>query len=156
MGWLRLNKALEYPLHLFSGYSNTDPSKGEPDASHIEDITIQEYPFQPIDVPDTLLPTIPADIVRATKQNSDRLWIVVDNIVFDCTNYVHDHPGGSTVIESFCGENCSWQFWRFHNKALMQDFGRPLRIGRTHGIANRFKERPRFVGLKKIGNDEDW
>jgi hypothetical protein len=30
----------------------------------------------------------------------------------------------------------------------MKDSGRPLRVGRTAGVKNRFAERPRFVGLR--------
>jgi cytochrome b involved in lipid metabolism len=77
----------------------------------------------------------------------------VDNIIYDCTDFIAEHPGGETVIDSFGGQDCSWQFWRFHNATHMKEFGRRLRVGRTAGIRNRFAERPRFVGLRKR---EDW
>ena len=38
----------------------------------------------------------------------------------------------------------------------MEQYGRKLRIGRTEGIENKFKEPVRFVGLSKLGNDDDW
>jgi cytochrome b involved in lipid metabolism len=100
---------------------------------------------------DAQLPFIPKEIVQASKQEC--LWLVIDNIVYDCSGF--EHPGGATVIQSFRGEDCSWQFWRFHSKTHMQEFGRPLRIGRTAGVPNRFKERPKFVGLSKLGGN-DW
>lgn len=78
----------------------------------------------------------------------------MDNIVYDCTTFVLSHPGGKTVIESFCGADCSWQFWRFHGEKEMREFGRALRVGRTEGIQNRFKEPVKYVGLRKIGMDE--
>ena len=159
MGWMRLNNTLSLPIRLFSGSGQIDGDKPDGPTSvsqHIEDAEAKEYPFQDVDTPDTALPFISGDVVRAAKQTEDRLWIVVDDIVFDCTDYIHEHPGGITVIESFRGESCSWQFWRFHNKQLMQEFGRPLRIGRTEGVLNRFKERTRFVGLRRLGGDDDW
>ena len=81
-------------------------------------------------------------------------WIVIDNIVYDCTDFVLDHPGGEQVIMSFVGEDCSWQFWRFHSKDTMAQNGLPLRIGRTEGIENRFIEPKRFAGLSRFGRDE--
>lgn len=91
-----------------------------------------------------------------TETNPDRhdWWIVVDNIVYDCTDFILEHPGGEQVIMSFIGEDCSWQFWRFHSCALMEQYGVPLRIGRTEGVQNRFEEPKRFVGLSRLGRDE--
>lgn len=80
------------------------------------------YNFVPFDVADSDLPFLPASEVKARAQSSlpvdassepSELWIVVDNIVFDCSEFVFNHPGGQQVIESFRGEDCSWQFWRF-------------------------------------------
>lgn len=82
------------------------------------------------------------------------LWITVDDIVYDCSAFIEDHPGGKQVILSFVGGDCSWQFWRFHSKSEMQQYGRPLRIGRTAGIPNKYKEKPKYVGLHGLGRDE--
>jgi hypothetical protein len=60
------------------------------------------------------------------------------------------------VIESFIGEDCSWQFWRFHVKEVMEEFGRLLRVGRTEGVRNRFPEPTRWVGLRKWGRGDEW
>ena len=35
--------------------------------------------------------------------------IVVDGIVYDATDFLGKHPGGSTIIEGFAGRDCSWQ-----------------------------------------------
>jgi hypothetical protein len=37
----------------------------------------------------------------------------------------------------------------------MDEYGRPLRVGRTEGMQNKFKESLRYVGLRKLGGD-DW
>jgi cytochrome b involved in lipid metabolism len=80
--------------------------------------------------------------------------IVVDNIVYDCTDFLSEHPGGEQVIKSFGGAECSWQFWRFHGKKEMEEFGRQLRVGRTEGLRNRFPEPKRYIGLRKLGDNE--
>lgn len=111
-----------------------------------------EYPLQDPSAPDDALPFIPPAVVRNQRLRSSHAkglaWIVVDNIVYDCTKFIKEHPGGETVIRSFIGENCSWQFWRFHSKTIMEQWGRSLRVGRTERILNRFKEPPRYFGSR--------
>ena len=58
------------------------------------------------------------------------------------------------MIDSFVGKDCSWQFWRFHGKEHMESHGRALRVGQTKGVKNPFKERARWVGLRRLGDDE--
>ncbi|CAH0053970.1 unnamed protein product [Clonostachys solani] len=99
------------------------------------------------------LPYIEPSVIIAAR-DTGLLWLVIDNIVYDCTEFVHDHPGGSQVLESFRSSNCSWQFWRFHGMKDMIEFGLPLRIGCTSGIQNKFKEPPWFVGLRKLWGPE--
>lgn len=108
------------------------------------------YPFQLPHLKDADLPFIPPSVVSAALQELNRVWIVIDNIVFDATGFLHEHPGGNTVIESFAGQDCSWQFWRFHSRKHMRETGVGLRVGRTVGVTNKFVERPRFVGLRKL------
>jgi hypothetical protein len=35
----------------------------------------------------------------------------------------------------------------------MEQFGKPLRVGRTRGLENKFKEPPKYVGLRRLGDD---
>ncbi|KAE9371897.1 cytochrome b5 [Stipitochalara longipes BDJ] len=131
---------------------------------HIETVSIgpkpsgipKSYPAVSADTPDERLPFISAEEVKQRNAvENGGLFIVVDNIVFDCTNFLKKHPGGEQIIKSFRGAECSWQFWRFHGKKEMEEFGRPLRIGRTEGMVNKFKEPQKYVGLRKLGVD-DW
>ena len=115
---------------------------------------ISPYKLHPIELADLDLPFIPASTVQASKTNSNRLWLVIDTIVYDCTDFVDQHPGGKTVSDSFRGQDCTWQFWRFHNRAILND-GRSLRVGRTKDVPNRFPEQSRFVGLRRLPADED-
>ncbi|KEQ93191.1 hypothetical protein AUEXF2481DRAFT_7137 [Aureobasidium subglaciale EXF-2481] len=157
MGWLQLKrKATVLPLHtVATTEENCHPA-------HIECVVIStaqtlQYPLLPEDVPDTELPYIPATTVLDRTLRNGRLWIVVDDIIYDCTDFVFEHPGGSTVIKSFEGKDCTWQFWRFHTREHMRDYGRALRVGRTKGVKNPYKEPPRYVGLRKMGfADDDW
>ncbi|OAP57517.1 hypothetical protein AYL99_08255 [Fonsecaea erecta] len=133
------------------------------------------FPFAPESLSDDALPFIPKELIlergskrsktedqqgvsngEEQKQQQDHgaeHWIVIDNIVFDCSEFISEHPGGQQVILSFVGEDCSWQFWRLHGKNIMEQYGRALRIGRTEGVKNRFVEPVRYVGLTKLGDD---
>lgn len=122
-------------------------------------------PLQNESISDESLPFITKEEVLSKKlvvgkdglideQHSHCLWIVVDNIVYDCSQFIQDHPGGKEVILNFVGEDCSWQFWRFHSQNEMKQFGAALRIGRTAGVPNRFEEQTKYVGLTRIGHDE--
>lgn len=166
MGWIRLkassgtDQAAQDDAHLYNAKIKEGPTE------HIDTIsshgdsdslsTAQIYPFQPKSIPEASLPFISASIVVAQKTANQRTWIVVDNIVYDCTDFVHEHPGGNDVIESFRGENCSWQFWRFHNRGHLKQFGGSLRVGRTKGVNNRFPEPKQFIGSSIIGSADEW
>ncbi|OQV03122.1 Cytochrome b5-like Heme/Steroid binding domain-containing protein isoform 2 [Cladophialophora immunda] len=132
----------------------------------------RQFPFAPESLSDDALPFIPKELVlergQRVKSQDQRAaddgkpagmrddhehWIVIDNVVFDCSDFISEHPGGQQVILSFVGEDCSWQFWRLHGKNIMEQYGRALRIGRTEGIKNRFVEPVRYVGLSKLGDD---
>lgn len=156
MGWLKWNEDQAIAsISQKAGDLNLESESG----SSLKDRILQgdvkrEYAFQPCGLSKDQLPVIPAHIVQATRSDPSTLWIVIDEEVFDCTDFASIHPGGNTVIESFRGEDCSWQFWRFHSRINLETDGRPLRIGRTAGVPNRFKERPRFVGLRRLGADD--
>lgn len=136
---------------------------------HVLSERSKKYPFVPMELPDAQLPFISAEEIRSsamtTKGSSPKahtiqfpgyVWIVIDDIVYDCSEYITSHPGGEDVMANFSGQDCSWQFWRFHGAQQMVEFGRQLRIGRTTCIKNRWTEPTRWVGLRKLNNLEDW
>jgi len=185
MGWIRGRCAVKLAAPISQNTSNTRGSTKEtsehvervsspgidfenlPIDQQNETKTEGKYKFQPLAISNQDLPFVPAEEVLSKRrpgalsgktshpEEKKNYWIVVDNIVYDCTEFISEHPGGEQVILSFVGEDCSWQFWRFHGKSEMEQYGKELRIGRTSGIANRFKEPTRFVGLSRLGND-DW
>lgn len=166
MGWIRLgrNQKAEVGLSMHVEDVEAMPSLPVPIPHSLK----RRYPFVANDVTDEALPFIPKHEVLARRRITPEtdvdsisdhpianreLWIVVDSIVYDCSDFIFEHPGGMQVILSFVGEDCSWQFWRFHSQNEMNQYARALRIGRTIGIRNKFTELPRYVGLKKLGDD---
>lgn len=175
MGWLSLRHHINRPaqdaVHPIEVPVEVKPGISIEYVEHTEDIehisqteqidlgqqpnkfTSSKYPFQDSTISEDALPFIPPSVVRdqraLSSQGQGRAWIVVNDIIYDCTAFLKDHPGGDTVIKSFIGEDCSWQFWRFHSQALMDQYGRSLRVGRTKGVENRFLEPPKFFGSRR-------
>lgn len=97
------------------------------------------------------------EVLRRDGKECEQLWIVVDSIVYDCSEFFNEHPGGEEVIRSFGGRDCSWQFWRFHARTDMEEWGTPLRVGTCQGATNPYREPNRWVGLKRLGAaDNAW
>jgi cytochrome b involved in lipid metabolism len=172
MGWLKaLHGNTTYtPKQAPIVYEVNDKLHSNPQQTlHIENTAtpsntphdkLKRLPFVSENTLDADLPFLSAAQVCAMRRiphehEEDRLYIVVENIVFDCTQFVQDHPGGPRIIENFRGQDCSWQFWRFHSKEVMEKWGRSLRVARTEGVRNKWKEIPRFVGLRRLGAVED-
>jgi cytochrome b involved in lipid metabolism len=157
MGWMSLKRNHTADVVHISPTKTKDLGSEHVEYAQIDIPDSREYPPVPLELPDNQLPFMPASTVTEKDSGGDRLWIVVDNIIYDCTDFASEHPGGSSIIKGFGGKDCSWQFWRFHSRAHMEEFGKTLRVGRTKGVENPFKEPPRFVGLRRMANtDEAW
>lgn len=154
MGWLQINRQQPAPqiLHKDSSSSHIRNIDG----IHTNTSKSHPYPPQPLHIPDRQLPFISPTTIATITSTHQALWLIIDNIVFDCTDFISQHPGGVTVINSFVGKDCSWQFWRFHGEEQLEVFGKGLRVGRTEGVRNPFEERKRWVGLRRLGDDEGW
>lgn len=175
MGWFSLCRRAATPLVSSTKFDPRDSIDTEPDYEHREFFddaagqrtrqsrSVKEasgyHCFQKASVAEKDLPFIEWEEVKATERTRSmglpdwRLWIVIDDIVYDCTAFQHDHPGGKAIIQKFAGQSCGWQFWRFHSKSQLKEYGHKLRVGRTSGVTNRYQEPARYVGLRKLGDD---
>jgi cytochrome b involved in lipid metabolism len=147
MGWIRGNTPMP------KAKSKWDFDSLKPSSSSTE----SEFALAPLSTPDSELPLRPSSLVKSKASNpkgSSDLWIVIDGIVYDCTAFAPEHPSGVHMIESFRGFDCNWQFWRFHGKSDLEQYGKYMRIGRTEGVGNKYKE-PKFVGWSGFGF-KDW
>ncbi|KAH7092403.1 cytochrome b5-like heme/steroid binding domain-containing protein [Paraphoma chrysanthemicola] len=167
MGWMKaLGDKRPDPTSLQVEVTTPSGAKDEhgrktPEVAYVEDISQLPSPnvssrlshaLIPPSTPNADLPFFSASAI-ATAVTENKLYIVIDSIVYDCSTFIHEHPGGCRVLESFRGQDCSWQFWRFHSREVMEKWSWRLRIGRTEGVKNRWAERPRWVGLRRLGDD---
>lgn len=53
----------------------------------------------------------PADV--ASHNNADKgLYIIIDSSVYDVSNFIEEHPGGSKILKRVAGKDASKQFWK--------------------------------------------
>lgn len=53
--------------------------------------------------------------VKEVSQHSKQeegLWIIVDNDIYDVTQFVNEHPGGPKILKRVGGKDASKQFWK--------------------------------------------
>lgn len=48
------------------------------------------------------------DVIQHNSKKD--LWIIIDNHVFDITNYAHNHPGGINVLLKYGGKDVTEEF----------------------------------------------
>lgn len=54
---------------------------------------------------------ITLSLSEVQKHNSQTdCWVIVNNNVYDVTQYINLHPGGSTTIYSYCGQDMTQEF----------------------------------------------
>ena len=61
---------------------------------------------------------LPLTLDEVKKHNSaDDCWSIIDGNVYDLTNWVNSHPGGSSIITSICGKDGSSNFLGQHSNS---------------------------------------
>jgi cytochrome b involved in lipid metabolism len=50
--------------------------------------------------------------VSEHKDDAQGYWVVVDNDVYDVSNFIAEHPGGPKILKRACGKDSSKQFWK--------------------------------------------
>jgi len=56
-------------------------------------------------------------------------WIIVNNRVFDVTNFLSDHPGGRKVLIRMGGKDATKQFNQLHKDYVLDKVGTAFEIG---------------------------
>jgi len=154
MGWLSLRAGrVPYPAIQSSLQEDLKSATQQIDAVSNNSGTQQGlYSSLALGLSNSELPFIVPEEVARRKSVQDGC-IFIDDVVYDCTTFIHRHPGGEQMIHTFAGSDCSWQFWRFHTNSHIEEYGKPLRVGRTRGLMNKFKEPKKFIGLRRLGGD---
>jgi cytochrome b involved in lipid metabolism len=65
----------------------------------------------------------------ATHDSQDDLWVIIDNKVYDLTEYVHEHPGGSESIARNAGKDATKGFKGPQHPSRVFDIVEDYRVG---------------------------
>jgi alkylation response protein AidB-like acyl-CoA dehydrogenase len=68
----------------------------------------------------------------ASHNNADDLWCIIDHKVYDLTDFVDAHPGGSVVLEQVAGTDATTAFYNLHRQEVLEKY-ESLCIGTIEG-----------------------
>lgn len=95
------------------------------------------------------------DEVRKHTKENDK-WIVIEEKVYDVSQFARRHPGGSRIIGHYAGQDASEAFKAFHtNMGKVSKYMTPLNIGSVGTPCKVDEEEMRkdFVKLRKNAED---
>ncbi|KAJ3269321.1 hypothetical protein HK104_005146 [Borealophlyctis nickersoniae] len=75
----------------------------------------------------------------ASHNTADSLWTVIDNRVYDLTNFVDLHPGGVHVLLEVAGKDSTEEFYGLHRQQVLLKFGPRYQIGVVKGGKSKVK-----------------
>ena len=70
----------------------------------------------------------PADVATHNDASSG-LYIIIDDGVYEVTNFVGEHPGGAKILKRVAGKEATKQFWKYHNEGVLKKYGGKLGVG---------------------------
>ncbi|KAF2728252.1 acyl-CoA dehydrogenase family protein [Polyplosphaeria fusca] len=68
----------------------------------------------------------------ASHNKPDDLWCIIDHKVYDLTDFVDAHPGGSVVLEQVAGTDATTAFYNLHRQEVLEKY-KDLCIGTVEG-----------------------
>lgn len=71
--------------------------------------------------------------VEVSQNNTeDSLWCIIDHKVYDLTDFLDAHPGGSVVLQQIAGQDATSAFYNLHRHEVLQKYA-SLCIGTVEG-----------------------
>ncbi len=68
----------------------------------------------------------------AKHTSEEDLWLIVDHKVYDLSDFIDAHPGGSVVLEQVAGQDATEAFYNLHRHEVLQQYA-SLCIGTIDG-----------------------
>jgi hypothetical protein len=80
----------------------------------------------------------------AKHNNVEDLWCIIDHKVYDLTDFVDAHPGGTVVLQQVAGQDATAAFYNLHRQEVLNKY-ETLCIGMVQG------EKPEVI-VQKAGD----
>ncbi|KAH9886404.1 hypothetical protein F4778DRAFT_786792 [Xylariomycetidae sp. FL2044] len=98
-------------------------------------------------------PTVPPKFftLRQISQHNSPvdMWLVIDNDVYDVTEFQFTHPGGSKILASVAGKDATKKFDKYHRRGILERYKKDLCVGVLD--YNEATTNTRRGWLKKLG-----
>lgn len=65
----------------------------------------------------------------SSTSSAESAWVVVDGSVYDVTEFLEDHPGGSKILLKNCGKDSTDAFWNYHSEKVLKNVAEEYKIG---------------------------
>ena len=72
--------------------------------------------------------TYTIDEVSEHNSKSD-CWIVINRDVYDITDFISDHPGGSSILLTVAGTDATDFFNELHRPDILEEYAEDYKIG---------------------------
>ncbi|KKK12529.1 acyl-CoA dehydrogenase family protein [Aspergillus ochraceoroseus] len=72
-----------------------------------------------------------AEVAKHTSEDS--LWCIIDHSVYDLTDFLDAHPGGSVVLAQVAGKDATADFYNLHRQEVIDKYREDLCIGTIEG-----------------------
>lgn len=69
----------------------------------------------------------------AKHNTEDSLWCIIDHNVYDLTDFVDAHPGGSVVLAQVAGQDATTEFYNLHRQEVLEKYHDQMYIGTIEG-----------------------
>ena len=70
----------------------------------------------------------PAEVAAHNSADTG-MYIIIDQAVYNVTDFVDEHPGGAKILRRVAGKDASRQFWKYHNESVLAKYSARLQVG---------------------------
>lgn len=70
----------------------------------------------------------------AKRNTRDEAWIIIDERVYDITNFAAKHPGGDKVLWNMAGKDCTDSFANYHAAEIYRKWLPPYLVGEVTDV----------------------
>jgi len=75
------------------------------------------------------------EVAKHDKKND--CWIVIKDKVYDITDFLSIHPGGSHIVLSIAGQDATEYFEELHVPEILDEVGKDYIIGDIDGLISK-------------------
>ncbi|KAF7589921.1 hypothetical protein BBP40_003539 [Aspergillus hancockii] len=67
----------------------------------------------------------------AQHNHASDLWVIIDKVVYDLSEFRAEHPGGDRILRKVAGKDATNEFWESHPESVIQKYHARLQVGRV-------------------------